>query len=840
MSSPLQVTFMATVVSARGDPGQDRWQLFKKYHETIYDRELQKALPPYQPILSEHADVINRLHHEVGFWLQFQGESTGANSVGLQVGQVRQLALEFQGPSGKGFEGKELDDLADTIMEAARSRLVFLTSRFEGELAFEVRGLQEYMAAECLMTGTFEQIIARLREIAVSPYWRNVLLFAAGKCFLDAQSRHYQDHLRLICEDVNDTCDKTMQTLRLGSELSLSILESGAPANNPNYIRHLSRLALDLLAQPDVRGVEERGAGFASRLAAVYRDSASALYREALETRVGQADVCRTLGAWPLLARLADREVSWARELAETRWPVGEQNQLRIFSADFEWADSEWLWNQLFALIPKVTPFDLGDVIKPREEDGAAADVYARPSSNPPRWYSAAKDSVFYTFPPNSVAFIPDLLDDSISLHFCGLFGEFASDEHRLANLHEMPVGHPEWTPFCESHVFYRNPGAKALATVLRSCVARGLKPGARFASSFANSRLPWPIAACLATAQSSDQLAELAMLAERGQLGDTREWRAAENRWEERGVRVSDLLAVQPSRGPFDASIATTGIPTLGRWNLGMTIRSYQRSELTCLLGLMEDERLVWLRENMIWILLRTIEQCRHAQESDFKRLAEIVRRVDPAALHFLGLGLSPLSNPGPGHLEFFNACGLAPAFSLQLLRPDLQTSDTWGKYWEEALIRNPHHLGLLRLLGRYVALGKIVNGIPQGLLAPERYHDRRIGFSAVLIRLNCPSLTPSEAEALAGWAARYLDPPTEQGAADLLFTTLERHFVRVPTNEAFLVALRENLPSSIELGVARCDRLLRRIVKRRPSGLQKPGNLSELGLPNIRASAT
>ncbi len=186
---------MATVVSARGDPGQDRWQLFSKYYETIYDRELQKALPTFQQVLAGHKDVIDRLHHEIGFWLQFQGEAAGANSVSLRVDQLRQLAADFLGPDGKGFEGRELDDLADAITEASRRRLVFLTSRVEGELAFEVRGLQEYNAAECLMTGRSDRVLNRLKAIASSPYWRNVFLFAAGKCFFDAQSRDYQDPL---------------------------------------------------------------------------------------------------------------------------------------------------------------------------------------------------------------------------------------------------------------------------------------------------------------------------------------------------------------------------------------------------------------------------------------------------------------------------------------------------------------------------------------------------------------------------------------------------------------------------------------------------------------------
>src|SRR5208282_3048574 len=147
-------------------------------------------------------------------------------------------------PEAKGFEGRELDELVDSVTCAARHRLVFLTSRVEGELAFEVRGLQEYMAAECVMTGPTEDVVNRLRAIAPSPYWRNVFLFAAGKCFFDAQSRHYQDPLLVLCGDLNDSADVVLERVHAGSELGLAVLESGAPAKNPTYTRHLSKLAL--------------------------------------------------------------------------------------------------------------------------------------------------------------------------------------------------------------------------------------------------------------------------------------------------------------------------------------------------------------------------------------------------------------------------------------------------------------------------------------------------------------------------------------------------------------------------------------------------------------------
>jgi hypothetical protein len=111
---------------------------------------------------------------------------------------------------------------------------------------------------------------------------------------------------------------------------------------------------------------------------------------------------------------------------------------------------------------------------------------------------------------------------------------------------------------------------------------------------------------------------------------------------------------------------------------------------------------------------------------------------------------------------------------------------------------------------------------------------------LAALLVRLNHVDLTPFQAEELAGWAARLLDPIAEPNAADLLFQMVEVHLVRVPALEKFLIALRERIPPSIELGAARCEGLLRRLVQRRPSGLQEPRRLAELRLPNIASPSS
>jgi hypothetical protein len=163
----------------KATPVRNRWPLFDSYYRTIYDRERQKAVPPYDAVLSRQQPIIDRLHHDIGFWPQHQGETAGGSAVSLPITQFEHLVDAYLSEVGR--EGAEKAHMVKDITDAAPHRLVFLTSRVEGELSFDVQSLQEYMAAECLMTADPEVVKARLRAIASAPYWRNVFLFVASK-----------------------------------------------------------------------------------------------------------------------------------------------------------------------------------------------------------------------------------------------------------------------------------------------------------------------------------------------------------------------------------------------------------------------------------------------------------------------------------------------------------------------------------------------------------------------------------------------------------------------------------------------------------------------------------
>jgi hypothetical protein len=524
MSSPLQVTFMATVVAARGDPGEDRWQLFAKYYQTIYDRERQKAVPPYDAILSKQQPIIDRLHHDVGFWLQYRGETAGDRAVSLSLDQFKGLVSAYL--AEVGHEGAEKALLVKHITEAAHHRLVFLTSRVEGELSFDVRSLQEYMASECLMSGHPDVVRERLRAVAPSPYWRNVFLFAVGKCFADAQSRHLQDAVRLLCEDLNGPGDSLLAAVRAGSELALDVLQSGTVSENPNYGRHLARIALNLLAEPYL--TDQPSA--TDRLQLVYRESLATVFREALELRVGQADVSRTFGAWPLLIRLLDNGIDWAANLADRCWPADPQAELELVEQLVpEFGEMEWLRQKVNELIPEITPEKIWAIIR-----------FFDQRSVPPDCITLLNVLIHLEFgdPPICLRAGQEQLG-AFELQVVRLASRKNNVMKVFASLARLLPRSPDWRPFILAHEFLRAPSRSTLSKVLRECVDGGWNPSSM---STELSCLPWPLAACLDSVQSLEQLRDLADHVEKGRLGDLDDWQAAEHRWLAQGVELQEF----------------------------------------------------------------------------------------------------------------------------------------------------------------------------------------------------------------------------------------------------------------------------------------------------------
>ena len=316
MRSPLQVTIMATLVAQLGEPPRERWGLFKKYYDILYQREVEKGTALSRTLL-DHKTNVDAIHQRVGLHLQVDSERRGTAEPRLSSAEFRQVVVARL--REEGYSGPDLETLATEIMDAAAERLVFLVGMESDRVGFEIRSLQEFMAAEALMNGGDQLVGARLRSIAAVPHWRNVFLFAAGKCFADRQD--LRDTVYTICCELNEAVGQGVEKAVLaGSRLALELLEDGAPRRQPKYRRMLSRLALRLIELPPSRA----HARIADQYDASDDSEIERMYRELLSRALCHSAQERRLGAWATLLSLIWLGVPWAEGLGN-RSRAGEQ-----------------------------------------------------------------------------------------------------------------------------------------------------------------------------------------------------------------------------------------------------------------------------------------------------------------------------------------------------------------------------------------------------------------------------------------------------------------------------------------------------------------------------------
>ena len=247
MRSPLQVTILAVLAELRGELPDDRWQLFDEYYQTICHRETQRNQLLFS-VIRDYADEITKIHEHVGLRLQIANETEGENDAYLNKDDLLRIVSDTL---TERFDDNDTQRIAVArqITEAALLRLVFLVSPLGEKIGFEIRSLQEFMAARALMSGDDKQICQRLNAIAPYPFWRNVFLFAAGRC---ARDRQYLDnHIIGICQSLNTDGENPAAVLALaGSRLALDLLEDDTFRHRRKAIRALTGIALGLLRLP--------------------------------------------------------------------------------------------------------------------------------------------------------------------------------------------------------------------------------------------------------------------------------------------------------------------------------------------------------------------------------------------------------------------------------------------------------------------------------------------------------------------------------------------------------------------------------------------------------------
>ncbi|SBW22935.1 hypothetical protein FDG2_3328 [Candidatus Protofrankia californiensis] len=309
MRTPLQVTIMSLLLEQRARVPQDRSRLFDAYYETIYAREAAKR-GPLARLLDEYRADVHALHERVGLELQVLAEADGEADASMPAERLRALAIARL--MAEGHHEPDIHWLADDLVKAATHRLVLLIPKADHNIGFEVRSLQEFMAARAIVSGTDDIIIERLRLLAPSAHWRNTWLLAAGRTFI------FREYLRTravsLLREI-EAEDLLAIVIGAGAELAADMLDDDIAARTPQYRTLLAQHALELLQHPPNESLRQR----ALTLAGIATDPRlRALVIRALE-RAAVGSTVQRATAYVLLHTLQQRSDTLAAKARQLR-----------------------------------------------------------------------------------------------------------------------------------------------------------------------------------------------------------------------------------------------------------------------------------------------------------------------------------------------------------------------------------------------------------------------------------------------------------------------------------------------------------------------------------------
>lgn len=249
LRTPLQVLILSIIIdNSAGNLAPDRYSLFWGYYDTVFKRELAKKTT-LRTLLRDHGPQIQQLHERVGFTLQLRSEGGDRSFAALTVDELKDIIWAVLQRAGHK-PGDLGNSLVADIYRAATERLVLIAPRGSKGFGFDVRSLQELMAAKHLTNGAFDQVADRLRKVAASPHWRNTWIFAAGAIFA-ARQEHQLPLLVELVEGIDDhAAERLGRVVAVGPRLALALLDDGMARSWPTWRDRLLQHGLRVLEEP--------------------------------------------------------------------------------------------------------------------------------------------------------------------------------------------------------------------------------------------------------------------------------------------------------------------------------------------------------------------------------------------------------------------------------------------------------------------------------------------------------------------------------------------------------------------------------------------------------------
>jgi hypothetical protein len=217
MNTPLQVTIFILIILNGGIPPRQREGLFQEYLEIIYKRERAKS----KMIIQTDKELLFGLHGYIGYLLHKRAAKSMDTQSKMRVDEFFKEVLNYLRVKDPYSDIDKLKDIAKQFTREAHERLVLLVELDTGLFGFELRPIQEFFAAAYLVDETkdYDQKSKRFQAIALSPHWRNVALFFAGR--IGRVNPGEAALILEVCRDIDR--DKPDCFVRRGAWLSLEI-----------------------------------------------------------------------------------------------------------------------------------------------------------------------------------------------------------------------------------------------------------------------------------------------------------------------------------------------------------------------------------------------------------------------------------------------------------------------------------------------------------------------------------------------------------------------------------------------------------------------------------------
>lgn len=245
--TPLQVVILLLILEDSPVLPPDRYSLFWRYFETVYEREAAKNTG-FKTLFSVRRDAIESVHSAVGLLLH--AESQAGEEIVAELSKERFQNLVSHQLRRLGHPEGSIARITREITELATKRLVLLVPTAAGDgVMFEIRSLQELMAARALTEGTDDQIRSRLLLLSPNPNWRNTWIFMAGRVFSDRQ-RHRYDIVTEVVEQVDEAGDWPGWACPVGPSLAANLLDDGMVGALPAWKSRLVDVALRSVQGP--------------------------------------------------------------------------------------------------------------------------------------------------------------------------------------------------------------------------------------------------------------------------------------------------------------------------------------------------------------------------------------------------------------------------------------------------------------------------------------------------------------------------------------------------------------------------------------------------------------